>query len=108
MPSFSLAMSRIGRFFAACEISMSERGFWCCEAGMVGSIKWKGQDEARISRSSCPALCRASTPFFLAWQGVDGRDKPGHDVEGQVNLALAWRLVDFAHSPASIFLPSAG
>src|SRR5437764_529993 len=31
---------------------------------------------------SCPALCRASTSYFAAQQGVDGRDKPGHD--GQV------------------------
>ena len=31
-------------------------------------------------QSSCPALCRASTSFF-ADQDVDGRDKPGHDVE---------------------------
>ena len=30
--------------------------------------------------SSCPALCRASTSFFiLRKQDVDGRDKPGHD-----------------------------
>jgi len=28
--------------------------------------------------ASCPALCRASTSFFF--KGVDGRDKPGHDV----------------------------
>jgi hypothetical protein len=27
-------MSRIGRFLAACEISMSDFGDWCCEAGM--------------------------------------------------------------------------
>src|SRR5262245_463413 len=32
---------------------------------------------------SCPALCRASTSCsFSAKQDVDGRDKPGHDVEG--------------------------
>jgi hypothetical protein len=36
---------------------------------------------SRHSRSSCPALCRASTPCFATRQkGVDGRDKPGHDV----------------------------
>jgi hypothetical protein len=35
---------------------------------------------AGTSEPSCPALCRASTPFFLPKkQGVDGRDKPGHD-----------------------------
>ena len=26
-----------------------------------------------------PGLCRVSTLFFAAKQGVDGRDKPGHD-----------------------------
>jgi hypothetical protein len=32
--------------------------------------------------SSCPALCRASTAFLVAGkQDVDGRDKPGHDLE---------------------------
>jgi len=34
----------------------------------------------RDHSSSCPALCRASTSFFVRGkQGVDGRDKPGHD-----------------------------
>jgi hypothetical protein len=32
--------------------------------------------------SSCPDLFRASTSFLAAReQDVDGRDKPGHDVE---------------------------
>ena len=39
---------------------------------------------------------------------MDARRKPGHDVESYVNLALTATLADFAHSPASIFLPSAG
>ena len=30
-------------------------------------------------RPSCPALCRASTSSLQTEQGVDGRDKPGHD-----------------------------
>src|SRR5205807_10206584 len=31
---------------------------------------------------SCPALCRASTSFFVAsYQDVDGRDEPGLDEE---------------------------
>src|SRR5690242_16706009 len=38
MPSFSRAMSMIGRFLAACAISMSDLGDWCCEAGMGGPI----------------------------------------------------------------------
>jgi len=40
------------------------------------------EDVRAISQfSSCPALCRASTSYFLvsATKDVDGRDKPGHD-----------------------------
>jgi hypothetical protein len=29
----------IGRFLAAWEISMSDLGDWCCEAGMAGSVE---------------------------------------------------------------------
>jgi hypothetical protein len=39
---------------------------------------------ASASPSSCPRLSRASTSCFLARaakKDVDGRDKPGHDVE---------------------------
>jgi hypothetical protein len=32
--------------------------------------------------SSCPALCRASTSLKPGEDDVDGRDKPGRDVEG--------------------------
>jgi len=32
---------------------------------------------------SCPALCRASTTLPFNKQDVDGRDKPGHDVDGE-------------------------
>jgi uncharacterized protein (UPF0276 family) len=41
-----------------------------------------GRMLARAARaSSCPRLSRASTPYGAAnLQGVDGRDKPGHDV----------------------------
>ena len=31
------------------------------------------------SPPSCPRLSRASTPFFVAKEGVDGRNKSGHD-----------------------------
>src|SRR5476651_2751212 len=41
MPSLSLAMSRMRHFVAACEISMSDLGFWCCEAGIVCSSNLK-------------------------------------------------------------------
>jgi hypothetical protein len=33
----------IGRFLAACEISMSDFGDWCCEAGMTGFHSMKGR-----------------------------------------------------------------
>ena len=44
MPSFSRAMSTIGRILAACAISMSERGFVCCEAviGALAAAAWVG------------------------------------------------------------------
>jgi hypothetical protein len=46
-----------------------------------------------ILSTSCPALCRASTPSFsVAAKGVDGRDKPGHDGMWLI-LALAFPAV---------------
>jgi precorrin-3B synthase len=36
--------------------------------------------------SSCPALCRASTPNQSTTKDVDGRDKPGHDGIGALRL----------------------
>src|SRR5260370_654988 len=41
MPSFSLARSMIGRFLADCEISMSDFGDLCCEAGIWVSVRCK-------------------------------------------------------------------
>jgi hypothetical protein len=35
----------IGRFFAAWEISMSDLGFWCWEAGMPGDPSDEGRSE---------------------------------------------------------------
>jgi hypothetical protein len=37
--------------------------------------------------SSCPALCRASTPLFSEVKFVDGRVKPGHDEEFLLSFA---------------------
>ena len=45
MPSFSRAMSMIGRILADCAISMSERGFVCCEAvieALAAAAAWVG------------------------------------------------------------------
>jgi hypothetical protein len=39
---------------------------------------------------SCPALCRASTPYSLNKKDVDGRAKPGHDAnDGAVRSTYA-------------------
>ena len=45
--------------------------------------------------------------FLLAKTWMPGTG-PGMTVECHVKRALTTRLTDFAHSPASIFLPSAG
>jgi len=39
-------------------------------------------------KSSCADLIRASTPFFRALEGVDGRDKPGQDETGGAIIRL--------------------
>src|SRR5262245_10765671 len=58
----------------------------------------EGDDGAfTIHSTSCPALCRASTPCFLEQkEDVDGRDKPGHDEEnsgdGRMIAALFFYL----------------
>jgi protein ImuA len=47
-----------------------------------------------LSSSSCPALCQASTSSDrVTKQGVDGRDKPGHDGRGN---CLVWIAEDMA------------
>ena len=62
---------------------------------------------ARVARSvaflsaSCPALCRASTSLTIAAsEGVDGRDKPGHDdAVGPMPNPSPRRFVDFPPAP---------
>src|SRR6516162_5819408 len=54
MPSFSLPTSRMRRGLAACAISMSDFGFWRCEAGMfAGSAQayeeWKTTGRTGLS-----------------------------------------------------------
>src|SRR5581483_12318929 len=44
-------------------------------------------DEWYTLRSSCPALCRASTSLSTPKKDVDGRDKPGHDDEREASAA---------------------
>src|SRR5258708_25352161 len=47
MPRRSRAIFMIGMIFAFCEISMSDLGVWCCEAGMGRSFGAMGSAEAR-------------------------------------------------------------
>ena len=42
---------------------------------------------ATLACSSCPALCRASTPLQQQ-KDVDGRDKPGHDERDGPRIAF--------------------
>src|SRR5229473_1040515 len=46
--------------------------------------------------SSCPALCRVSTPYYLGDEDVDGRDKPGHD---ELNIGRASRQRPLQQTP---------
>src|SRR5579862_319318 len=116
MPRRSRATSRMSRFLAACEISMSDLGGWCWAAGMAGPCKVGVKSDLDHFDSSCPAVGvrRTSLAYmpgihiFRYEKDVDGRDKPGHDAICHPNLALTCKLADLAHSPASIFLPSAG
>src|SRR6266700_3964775 len=49
---------------------------------------------AQRDRPSCPALCRASTSFFVsANQGVDGRDEPGHDESNEDSSMATHKLL---------------
>src|SRR4051812_28188956 len=88
MPSFSFATSAMRRGLEACAISMSDFGDWCCEAGMGAIRQMNGE-----------------------WGGgnfVTAGPAPAVTTEVQVNLAFGGMFAPLAHSPASIFLPSAG
>ncbi len=55
------------------------------------------------SAPSCPALCRASTPSLIdRVQGVDSRDKPGHDKAARL-VRLATVVLAFFCLPATAF-----
>jgi hypothetical protein len=61
----------------------------CCRDAIPAS------DATRAA--SCPALCRASTPYFRCKQDVDGRDEPGQTVERlRARLMDTTRLCFFA------------
>src|SRR5258708_15570732 len=53
MPRRSRAIFMIGMIFAFCEISMSDLGVWCCEAGMGRSFGAMGSAEARAGGEIC-------------------------------------------------------
>jgi hypothetical protein len=49
---------------------------------------------AAFANSSCPASCRASTPWFQhGKKDVDGRDKLGHDEKNCLTSALILRRI---------------
>src|SRR5712672_870908 len=101
MPSFSRAISMIGRFLAACAISMSDLGDWCCEAGMGGPIV------TMLVGSFCGHARERGHAYPLRIDGARipagaGTAKPGH-----VSLAPVARAAALAHSPAASLGPSA-
>jgi len=54
--------------------------------------------------SSCPGLSRASTAFVATSEGVDGRDKPGHDGVGKRRIArIAGIIFAFAFFAIAAF-----
>jgi hypothetical protein len=55
----------------------------------VDTISRRFADVGDDWRSSCPALCRVSTPSFQAPKDVDGRDKPGQDEKQGCNSSFA-------------------
>jgi hypothetical protein len=58
---------------------------------MTGRVRARNDGEARLC-PSCPGLSRASTSYFLERaKDVDGRVKPGHDVERLVLPVLRQR-----------------
>jgi hypothetical protein len=58
-----------------------QRGEIAVAVGLAHERGAVGEVGLHDSQWSCPALCRASTPFSLKKQDVDGRVKPGHDAE---------------------------
>src|SRR5258708_14721308 len=64
MPRRSRAIFMIGMIFAFCEISMSDLGVWCCEAGMGRSFGAMGSAEARAGGEICTLdeVCGADLP----------------------------------------------
>ncbi len=57
--------------------------------GKYGTISRRFADVGDDWTSSCPALCRVSTPSFPAPKDVDGRDKPGQDEKQGCNSSFA-------------------
>ena len=66
MPSFSRAISMIGRFLAACAISMSDFGLACCEARHRGlfAVDLAGAAVRRIHENLVPELSLAVAGEF--------------------------------------------
>src|SRR3954464_7454285 len=99
MPSFSRAISMIGRFLAACAISMSDLGDWCCEAGMGGPIVTDTGGFFAVM----PASAGIAYSLPISGERVPagaGTTKPDH-----VSLAPVARPAALAHSPAASLGP---
>src|SRR5436305_6413364 len=91
----------IGRFLAACAISMSDLGDWCCEAGMGGPIVTMLMGSFAVM----PANAGITYPLGIDGERVPagaGTAKPDH-----VSLAPVARPAALAHSPAASLGPSA-
>src|SRR5580704_225954 len=57
-------------------------------AAIIASEIAAMRNRRRLATPSCPGLSRASTSVSAAEEDVDGRDKPGHDRELLLLVAL--------------------
>src|SRR3954469_7784425 len=73
MPSFSLAMSRMRRLVADWEISISDFGDWCCEAGMraIHQMKEKREGGSRNAARLCEPRLDGDAGRLRPFAGFD-------------------------------------
>src|SRR5260221_590193 len=65
--------------FSRCSPPASAPSRQLGRGGRIAACAAIAFDFEPASRTSCPDLIRASTPFLAAPEDVDGRGKPGHD-----------------------------
>src|SRR5882672_11855717 len=97
MPRRSRAIFMIGMIFAFCEISMSDLGVWCCEAGMGRSFGAMGSAEARadgeigtlgeVRCAGLPAIGGFQAQHSDAAVGADHREAVIADLNDFAELA---------------------